>query len=122
MARIQSHRDLIAWQLAYSLGLTIYRASKHFPKDELYGLTSQIRRAVVSIASNIAEGYGRNSKQDYVRFLNMARGSLYEVDTQLSFAKDFQYMDHSTFEGIQGQLDEAGRVLTGLIRSLKTSA
>lgn len=105
--------------MAFSLGVSVYKTTKRFPKEELYGLTSQLRRAVVSIASNIAEGYGRNSTQDYVRFLNMARASLYEVDTQLLFAKDFNYVDATAFERLECQLNEAGRVLAGLIRSLQ---
>jgi four helix bundle protein len=99
----------------------VHQATRSFPKDELYGLTSQLRLAVVSIASNIAEGYGRDSTQDYIRLLRIARGSIYEVDTQLLFARDFGYIDASDFSQLEEQVNEAGRVLAGLIRSVQAS-
>jgi four helix bundle protein len=121
MTMIQSHRDLIAWQQAFSLGIAVHRATRSFPKEELYGLTSQLRRSAVSIASNIAEGYGRQSTQEYIRFLQIARGSLYEVDTQLQFALEFEYVDEVVHSAMQTRVDEAGRVLAGLIRSINAS-
>jgi four helix bundle protein len=80
---VQSYRDLIVWQRAVQMSVAIYRLTAAFPRDELYGLTSQLRRAGVSVASNIAEGYGRGSTGEYKQFLGMARGSNMEVQTQL---------------------------------------
>ena len=116
---IRSYRDLVAWQRAYSLGLAIYRATKPFPVDERFGLTSQLRRSGVSIASNIAEGYGRGNTNEYVRFLKIARGSLYEVETQLLFAQDLEYLDATEFQALSSTLNETARVLSGLIAKLE---
>ena len=93
--------------------------SDHFPKDERFGLTSQIRRAAVSIASNIAEGWGRGTTADYARFLRMARGSMYEVETQAIIARELGFIDEEKFEYYEQTIDEAGRVLAGLIRSIE---
>jgi four helix bundle protein len=117
---IRSFRDLIAWQLAYDLGLCVIRFLPGFPRDERFGLAMQMRRAGVSVASNIAEGYGRGSRADYIRFLYIARGSLYELNTQISFAKDLQYIQASDLEELCKKLDECERVLWGLIRSLES--
>lgn len=89
MTEIRSHRDLIAWQKAVDLGLEVYRLTRSFPDAERFGLISQLRRAGVSVSSNIAEGYGRGTTADYLRFLRAARGSLYEIDTQLCSAFDW---------------------------------
>jgi four helix bundle protein len=106
MAKIQSYRDLIVWQKAMVLTYDMYCETKKFPKEEVYGLTSQIRRCSVSIPSNIAEGFGRNSNGDFKRFLNIATGSLYELQTQIEIAKSLEYfsaeiaeeLSHKTFE------------------------
>jgi four helix bundle protein len=119
---IGSYRDLIAWQKAYSLGLELYDLNRSFPADERFGLTSQIRRSAIAIASNVAEGYGRGSTTDYLRFLKIARGSLYELDTQLCFATDLGYIIQEEYECTKQQLDETERVLAGLIRSVAASA
>lgn len=79
---MEDYRDLIVWQKSMELVRAVYALTKQLPKEEIFALSNQLRRAVVSIPSNIAEGYGRNSKQDYLRFLNIARGSKYEVETQ----------------------------------------
>jgi len=118
MSEIRSHRDLIAWQKAVELCVAIYSMTKLFPADERFGLVSQLRRAGVSVASNIAEGYGRGSRQDYVRFLRAARGSLYEIDTQLLLASRLEFMPPSSFQQIESQANECSRILLGLIRSL----
>ena len=117
-ATIRSYQDLIAWQKAFQLGLNVYRLTKMMPDHERYGLISQLRRGAISIASNIAEGYGRGSKVDYLRFLKIARGALFELDTQLLFAEKLTYITGSTYKGVKEQLDESERVLAGLIRSL----
>ena len=87
-----TYRDLRAWQNAMELTLKIYRASTRFPRDELYGLTSQLRRAAVSVASNIAEGKGRSSDKELLQFLSRARGTVYELQTQLEVAKSLGYL------------------------------
>lgn len=116
---IRSHRDLHAWQHSYALGLALYRATTGFPAEERFGLTSQLRRCAVSIASNIAEGYGRGSRQDYLRFLRTARGSICELDTQLHFAHDLGFLDRSTGQELADIVRSAEMVLAGLIRSLE---
>ena len=117
---VKTYRDLIAWQKAFQLGLTIYRVSAELPDHERFGLTIQLRRGAVSIASNIAEGYGRGSTIDYVRFLKIARGALYELDTQTLFAKDLGYLSSESCSRVEEEIAEAERVLAGLIRSLST--
>jgi four helix bundle protein len=89
---IKSYRDLIVWQKSMTMVTAVYEATRRFPAEELYGLTAQIRRAAVSITSNIAEGYSRNSTADYIRFLRIACGSLYELRTQLEIAVNLGYM------------------------------
>lgn len=116
---VNSYRDIVAWQKAFALGKLIHQLSKRFPDDEKYGLTSQIRRSSISVASNIAEGYGRGTTSDYLRFLKIARGSLYEVDTQLLYALEFGYVEQGAFGSAKETLDEAERVLAGLIRAIE---
>lgn len=115
---INSYRDLIAWQRSFDLGLGIYEVTKSFPDAERFNLVSQLRRCAISVPSNIAEGFGRGSRQDYIRFLKVARGSLYETDTQLLFAVRLGYVNDTVYDELKDQLDEAERVLAGLIRSL----
>ena len=110
-----NYRDLIAWQKAKALALNVYRCTRQFPKEETYGLSSQMRRAAVSVPSNIAEGKGRYSHKEFVQFLYHARGSLLELETQLSIAHDLDYVDRPTFDSMQSQTIELGRILNGLI-------
>lgn len=117
---IKSHRDLIVWQRSMDAVETVYAVSAEFPSTEKFGLTSQLRRAAVSIPSNIAEGYGRGTTQDYLRFLRIARGSLFEVDTQLLIAKRMGFLPHDQYEQVENQLAETGRVLAGLIKSIES--
>ncbi|MDD4179048.1 MAG: four helix bundle protein [Candidatus Margulisbacteria bacterium] len=114
----EGFRNLIVWQKAYGFALEVYKATKHFPKDELYGMTSQIRRAVVSISANIAEGYERQYRKEYVRFLVIAKGSLGEAETHLMFARDLEYLKKDQYEYLENIRQETGRLLKGLIRSL----
>jgi four helix bundle protein len=118
--QIKSHRDLIAWQKAMNLVVTIYHATKSFPKDETYGLTSQIRRAAVSIPANIAEGQGRRQKGEFRQFLGNARGSLLELDTHLELALRLEYLKTEHYAAILEQVQEVGRLVNGLLRSLST--
>ena len=109
---------LIVWQQSHQLVLKIYEITKGFPNSELFGLTSQIRRAAVSVPSNIVEGKARGFDKEYKRFLMMARGSLEEVKYQLLLAKDLKYIDISEYEAITGLTNEVGKLLNGLIRKL----
>jgi four helix bundle protein len=110
-----SYLDLKAWQKAMALTLDIYRCSRAFPKEEVYGLTSQLRRSAVSIPSNIAEGNGRHSQKELLQFLFRARGSLLELDTQLMIAKELGYLAETDFARLRSSSAEVGRMLNGLI-------
>ncbi|HLL14823.1 MAG TPA: four helix bundle protein [Pyrinomonadaceae bacterium] len=121
MEQIKSHRDLIVWQKAMELVVAVYKLSKNFPKEELYGLTSQLRRAAVSIPANIAEGQGRRSKTEFNQFLGHARGSLLELDTHLELALRLEYISTKEHAPVQEQLREVGRVMNGLMRSLTSN-
>src|SRR5271165_4217955 len=118
---VQSYRELIAWQKAMDFTAEVYRATRSFPKDELYGVTSQLRRASVSIPSNIAEGQGRQSTGEFRQFLGHARGSLLETETQILLSERLEYLDRGTAENLLGQAAEVGRILNGLMNSLKAS-
>jgi four helix bundle protein len=111
---MRGHRDLIAWQKAMELVTDIYRASRAFPRDELYGLTSQLRRSAVSVPSNLAEGHGRTSRADFHRFIAQARGSLLEVETQLEIARNLGYLSHSAAAALLASASEVGRIINGL--------
>lgn len=113
-----TYRDLIAWQKATQLALEVYRCTREFPKDELYGLISQMRRAAVSIASNIAEGKGRYSRKEFAQFLYRARGSLLELETQTFIAEQLRYMESAVAQKIADRSMELGRILNGLAKSL----
>ena len=116
---INSYRDLIAWQRTFQTGLRLHRMASDLPDSERFGLDSQIRRGAVAMASNIAEGYGRGSTGDYVRFLKVARGCMYELDTQLLFSVELGYLPREFYEGLKRDLDECEWVLAGLIRSIE---
>lgn len=116
---LKTYKDLKVWQKAYTLTLEIYKITKKFPKEEIYGLTSQIRRSAVSVISNIAEGYARHYKQEYIQFLNIAYGSLAELETQLMLSKDLDYIDQLSFKQTISQENEVERMLSALIKSLK---
>jgi four helix bundle protein len=118
----ESYRNLIAWRKAKTLALNVYRCTRRFPKDEVYGLSSQMRRAAVSVPSNIAEGKGRYSNKEFVQFLYYARGSLLELETQLSIARDLNYIDLIVFESLVSETDELGRILNGLINRFQVRA
>jgi len=111
------YKELMVWQKAMGLVMHVYKAANQFPSHELYGLGSQMRRCAVSIPSNIAEGYGRNSNKELVRFLDIAKGSLYELDTQLEISRQLNYLDAQKHETIFNLLDETSRLLSGLRKS-----
>ena len=118
--QIKSHRDLIAWQRSMDLVVAVYQACKAYPKDELYALTSQTRRAASSVPANIAEGQGRRSRKEFCQFLGNARGSLLELDTHLELALRLSYLKEENYQDLYRQLHEVGRLLNGLLRSLST--
>jgi len=120
--RIDSYRQLEVWQKAVALVTEIYQITRSFPREELYGLTSQVRRAAVSIPANIAEGWGRNTTRDYVHFLRVARGSLLELETHLVIARNLKFIEGTTFERSAQRTQEVNRMLNGLIRSLQHSS
>ena len=111
------YKHLIVWQKAMKLVIHVYDATKNFPKNEQYGLVSQLRRSAISIPSNIAEGHGRNSNKETVRFLDIARGSIYELDTQLEISRQLSYLNQIEFTFIFNLLDEISRMLSGLRKS-----
>ena len=117
---LKFYKDLVAWQKAMDLVTEIYRVTLKFPKDELFGLTSQIRRAAVSIPSNIAEGQGHLSKGDFRRFLGHARGSLSELETQILIAQNLNYLTKDEATKFLDLIAEVGRILNGLIAFAKT--
>lgn len=115
---INSYKDLIVWQKARQLVKRAYVMTGLFPKNELYGLTQQIRRAAVSVASNIAEGYGRGTRKEYIHFLYVARGSLYELETQLLLAQDLNLTTSEQDVPVSTLAGECSRLLHGLLKSL----
>ena len=117
-AKIKSHRDLIVWQKSMDLVVLVYKATEGFPRHELYGLTSQIRRAASSVPANIAEGQGRRSKTEFRQSLGNARGSLLELDTHLELTLRLNYLTPTQYGRINEQLVEVSRILNGLMRSL----
>jgi four helix bundle protein len=110
------HKKLDAWKVALDLVSEIYKVTDSFPAREGYGLTSQIRRAAVSVPSNIAEGAGRQTKKEFVNYLHMAQGSLSEVDTQSEIAKKLGYLSATAWEKIDAQMERIDKMLSGLIR------
>ena len=116
---MRTYRDLIVWQKSMKMVQDVYRLTKDFPKEEMYGITSQIRKSSVSIPSNIAEGYGRRSTQDYVRFLKISNGSLYELQTQLEIALQLKFMCKIDFDLIYEASREIERMLASLITKLE---
>ena len=116
------HKRHVVWQESVSLVGEVYRMTKRFPAQERYGLTSQLRRAAISIPSNIAEGAARNTKRDFANFLHNAQGSLSELDTQLDIAQTLAYLSSSERDLIGQRLVAIDRMLTGLIKSVKRSS
>ncbi|NTU82795.1 MAG: four helix bundle protein [Chloroflexales bacterium] len=116
---IQTYRDLEVWQRAMDLAEEVYQQTQNFPREELYGLTSQIRRAAVSVPANIAEGYGRIHRKEYIHHLSIARGSLWEVETLVQLAVRLKHLEREAGLKLWERLQEVGRLLNGLLRSLE---
>jgi four helix bundle protein len=114
------HKKLNAWSDAVDLAQQIYRVTERFPSNEQFGLTSQIRRAAVSIPSNIAEGAARQTKKEFLNFLHIAKGSLSELDTQLEIARHLEYLDQARWETFDERLERIDCMLSGLVRSLRS--
>ena len=113
---MRPHHKLDAWNNAVRLVVDIYKATESFPKEERYGLTSQIRRAAVSIPANIAEGAGRYSHREFAHFLSNAQGSASELETELIISNRLGYLDEETYSDLMTPLDRIGRLITGLSR------
>lgn len=119
MTQIKSFRDLLVLQKSMNLVTDIYQLTRNFPQAEMFGLTSQLRRASISIPSNIAEGYGRNTSKDYLRYLQIALGSLYEIQTQLEIASNLHFLEIFDFNKMISLCLEIERMLTSLIAKIK---
>ena len=120
MSEVRSHRDLLVWQRAMDVAVSTYELTRQYPRDELFGLTSQSRRAAASVAANIAEGYGRATRQAYLNFLRIARGSLKELETHLVLARRVGLAEPERTDVLLGQTDELGRMLHGLISKVQS--
>lgn len=120
--KISSFTDLVVWQEGHALVLGIYKYSESFPQKEVFGLTNQMRRAVVSITSNIAEGFSRQSVKEKVQFYSIAKGSLTELQNQLLIAKDVGFLEERNYKVLSDRIDTVGRLLTGFIRKTKSFA
>src|SRR6516162_8956483 len=116
--RISSYNDLVVWQKSVELVTEVYRATSTFPREETFGLTSQLRRSAVSVPSNIAEGQGRATKGEFIQFLATARGSLFELKTQVHIAGALGYLTTERTEELTLRADRIGQLLNGLLRSL----
>ena len=116
---LRSFKDLKVWQKSYNLCLRVYRISATFPKEERYGLTSQIRRSAVSIPSNIAEGYGRKTTADYVRMLYISYGSICELETQILIAGDLGFIEEGKLDTTKQDIAEIERMLKAMIKTLE---
>lgn len=116
---IESYRDLMAWQGAMNLAEVCYRLTKGFPKEEMYGMTSQIRRASSSVPANIAEGYGRKNRKEYIHFLYIAQGSLKELETHLLLSQRVQLSTSQSVNAALTQCESVGRLLFALIKALE---
>jgi len=116
---MKDFRQLKVWEKSHHLALAIYKATKVFPKEELYGLTSQIRRSSMSIPTNIAEGCGRNTDADFARFLQMAMGSASETEYQLILARDLDFLPKDSYEQLHNEAEEVKRMLSSLLKTLR---
>jgi four helix bundle protein len=117
--KTSTYKDLIVWQKSIQLITDIYALTKTFPMDERFGIVSQINRAVISIPSNIAEGWGRELSKNYLQFLRISRGSLMETETLILIAKNLDYINEKDFYQINEKIEEVGKILQGLIKSIQ---
>ena len=117
---MKDYRNLRVWHKAHVLALNVYQVTEQYPKKEMFGLTSQMRRAAVSIASNIAEGYGRSSEKDFLRFLQMASGPACELECQLLLSRDLAYIKQKGSDEILSSCEEVRKMLAGIIRKISS--
>jgi len=118
--KARSYRELLVWQRSMALATQIYETTRSFPREEIYGLTSQLRRAAISVPSNIAEGYGRGSDKSFSLFLTQARGSLYEVETQLEIAANLNYLSSEEAARITQSTQKIARMMNAFLRTIRT--
>ena len=116
---MRPHENLVVWQRSVDFVIIIYRATRSFPKDETYGLISQIRRAAVSIPANIAEGAGRKHDKEFARFLSIAQGSSSELETELLIARKLNYLSEDSYSQLRRELDSIGQMIVGLERTVE---
>ena len=116
---MKTHKDLEVWQKSIALVTEVYSVSASFPKEEMYGLVGQVRRAAISVPSNIAEGAARQSNKEYIQFLHVALGSLMELDTQLVIANNLNFLSNQSLNNIQLKIEDIGKMLNGLIKYRK---
>lgn len=116
---MKSHKDLIVWQNSIQLVTDIYTLTKNYPKEELFGLTNQLRRAAISIPSNIAEGAARNHEKEFIQFLYISLGSCAEIETQLIISENLEFIDSKTLEVFLGKITDIRNMLIGLIKAVK---
>ena len=122
MSAIKSYKDLLIWQKGFQIVISTYKLTKNFPQEELYALTSQIKRASVSIPSNIAEGYGRNTDKSFSHFIDISRGSLYELETQLLIAKELEFIqDLDMFNHVISLINEESKMINAFYNSISKS-
>jgi four helix bundle protein len=119
---LKDFKELKVWQKAYALSLAVYEAARTFPREEIYGLTSQLRRSAVSIGANIAEGCGRRSDGELVRFLQIARGSASEMEHHLLLARDLKFLAAGTHQDLEKRLQEVQRMLASLVSSIQENS
>ena len=115
---IRSYRDLIVWQKSVEMVIAVYRATKKFPSSEQFAITSQVKRAAVSVPANIAEGYGRNTQKEYAHFLRIAQGSLSELETLLTIAQKISYCSAQEYSTLEKHASEVARMLYALRKSI----
>ena len=116
---VRTFRDLIVWQKGIGLALLVYRLTKRFPDEEKFGMVAQMRRSAVSIPANIAEGYGKGRRAEYIRYLEIGRGSLFELQTYLELVREMKWVDGEDLAAVARLAEEVDRVVSALLRSLK---
>ena len=122
MSGIKSYKDLLIWQKGIDIVINLYQLVEDFPKEEIYALSSQLKRASVSIPSNIAEGYGRNSTQSYIHFVSISRGSLFELETQLIIAQKLKFVkNESLLSELMNQITEESKMINSFLNKLESS-
>ncbi len=120
--KLSSYRELIVWQKAIEMVSDVYRITRSFPRNEMFGLTAQMRRSAVSVPSNIPEGQGRATRGEFIQFLCNARGSLFELETQLAIASTLKYLEPNVARELTAKATEVARILNGLLTSLNIAA